>query len=192
MCLVTERCQAVVVTTVVASWGDHHKKCGLRQTIWKEKCSGDQQHDTYVLATPSPPPLSPRPPIARMHPAKRAEQLNARFRGAHPSNDLEQAGLLIHQFDQLERRGHPWEVCNWHCDSELNGRTLTGRLSAMIVSGRLHNRADRIAVPLVSTDGGVIARPSAVELLCLFGIECGYIDQTLSGPSLSLLTQEHF
>ena len=170
-CQAAAGCEAIVVTTVVVEWGDHFKKCGLRRDVWEVKCSGDQQHDTHVMATPSPPPSPPRRPIARMSPSQRAADLNARFRDAHPSKDLARAGLVAHQFDQLERKGRPWEVCNYHCDTELNGRTLIGRLSAMIIYGRLRTRGDRQAVPLVSYDGGVIARPSEIELMCLFGID---------------------
>lgn len=170
-CLYTEGCEGICVTTLAVPYEDATKKCGLRRDLWREHCSGDTHHDTYVLSVPSPPPSIPHMPIPRLTPSERAADLNRRFREAHPSADLQVAGLMMHQFDRLELRGAPWKACNFHCDSELNGQSLTGRLSTSIMYGGMRNRADRKAVPLVSNDGGVIARASEVNISCLFGID---------------------
>ena len=171
-CLATEGCQAVCVTTITVTWEDNFKMCGLRRDVWPDHCSTDGHHDTYHIANPSPPPAAPRIPITRMSPGSRAALLNARFRDGHPSVKLAEAGLLVHQFDKLEMKGSPWKSCNTHCDNELAGRSLTGRISCMIMYGRMHNRKDRVAVPLVSNDGGIIARPGrGVNISCLFGID---------------------
>ena len=173
-CLATYGCEAVCVTMVSVEWEEEwpFKVCGLRRDVWAEHCSGDTHHDTWVLEQPSPPPPPPRVPITRMSPAQRARQLNARFRDAKPSVNLEEAGLVTHQFDRLEMKGAPWKACNEHCENELAGSSLTGRLSTFIMYSRLRNRPDRVAVPLVSNTGGVIARPGdGIQIACLFGID---------------------
>ena len=140
--------------------------------MWKEHCSVDTHHDTYIIGTPSPPPATPRIPIRQMSPTARAAMLNTRFKNARPSRELAEAGLVVHQFDRLEMKGAPWKACNFHCDNELAGQSLTGRLSTSIMYGRMRERRDRVAVPLVSNDGGVIARPGpGLEMSCLFGID---------------------
>lgn len=162
----------MTVTTVPVQWEDPVKMCGLRREVWEAHCSGDTHHDTWYMATPSPPPAAPRVPIRTMSPSSRAAMLNARFKDAHPSANLEAAGLVVHQFDRLEMKGMPWKSCNYHCDNELNGQHLTGRLSTFIMYGRMRERRDRVAIPLVSNDGGVIARPErGLNLSCVFGID---------------------
>jgi len=171
-CLATADCEAVCVTLITVAWEDPVKMCGLRRDVWSEKCVGDTHHDTYVIETPSPPPPPPRIPIPRMNPAERAATLNARFRDAQASSNLARAGVVIHHFDGLETKGEPWRSCNFHCDNEISGSSLTGRLSTSIIYGPLQNRADRVSVPLVSNDGGVIARPSdGLQISCAFGID---------------------
>ena len=170
-CLDTPTCEGVCVTTLAVAYEDAFKKCGMRRDLWRDHCSGDTHHDSYVLSVPSPPPSIPHLPIPRMTPSERALLLNARFRDARPSSDLSAAGLVMHQFDRLELAGAPWKACNFHCDSELNGQSLTGRLSTSIMYGGMHSRGDRQAVPLVSNDGGVIARASEINISCLFGID---------------------
>ena len=159
------------MTTVAIDWEDPVKMCGLRADIWAEHCSGDGHHDTHVMTKPSPPPSAPRIPIPRMSPAERAAILNLRFRDARPSVDLQEVGIIAHQFDRLELRGSPWKSCNYHCDSELNGQSLTGRMSTFIMYGDMRKRSDRKAVPLVSNDGGLILRPSKVAIECAFGVD---------------------
>lgn len=180
----TPDCEGVCVTTVLVDWEDKYYKCGLRRDIWEAHCSGDTHHDTYYIGTPSPPPAAPMVPIARMSPGARAAMLNSRFREAHPSKKLEEAGLVIHQFDKLEMRGSPWKSCtSAHCDNELSGQSLSGRLSTSIMYGRMHERRDRVAVPLVSNDGGVIARPGpGLNISCLYGID-GATKELSGGPN---------
>ena len=176
----TEGCEAICVTTVAIPWElpvgwsepwEPVKACGLRREIWPEHCSGDGHHNTYFITKPSPPPSSPRIPIPKMSAAARAAVLNARFRSARPSSDLSEAGLVMHQFDRLELKGQPWLSCNYHCDNELNGQSLTGRISTSIMYGGMQHRDDRVAVPLVSNDGGIIAHPQKIIVECAFGID---------------------
>ena len=109
-CLYTEGCEGICVTTLAVPYEDATKKCGLRRDLWREHCSGDTHHDTYVLSVPSPPPSIPHMPIPRLTPSERAADLNRRFREAHPSADLQVAGLMMHQFDRLELGAHPGKL----------------------------------------------------------------------------------
>ena len=171
-CAHTLKCEGVVVMND-AAWNDRAQaKCGLRDDIWPEKCSPDGAHDTYVLQAPSPPPRAARPPIARMSPAARAAALNERFYSAQPSADLATVGLILHQFDGIEQAGALWKSCTSHCGTS-NGAVgaLTGRISASIASMRLRNRPDRMAIPLINTHGGVVARPGEVHVACAYGID---------------------
>ena len=173
-CISTQGCEGVCVTTIAVDWEDPIAMCGLRRDVWKEHCSGDTHHDTYYMAAQAPPTSAPMTPIVRMAPASRAERINARFRDAVPgsSSDLSTAGVLIHQFDKYETAGAPWKSCNFHCDNEVVGWAVTGRLSTSIMYGRMRLRGDRVAVPLVSNDGGIVARPhGGVNISCIFGID---------------------
>lgn len=51
--------------------------------------------------------------------------------------------------------------CAWHAVA----------VSASIASKRLRNRADRKAIPLINTHGGILARPSEVRVACSYGID---------------------
>ena len=52
---------------------------------------------------PAPPPLSPPPPSPPPPPVGHVvDALNAAFLEGRPSNDLSEAGILIHQFDSLD------------------------------------------------------------------------------------------
>jgi hypothetical protein len=62
----------------------------------------------YIITSPAPPPAPPappslpaRPPSPPHSPLSVAEVLNRRFRNGMPTNDLEAAGVLIHQFDAM-------------------------------------------------------------------------------------------
>ena len=73
---------------------------------------------------PPPPPPSPRvPPLPAQPPAPLlpppphppmtvVDRLNARFARGHPSNDLEQAGVLVRQFDELNDPDREWLPCS--------------------------------------------------------------------------------
>ena len=66
-------------------------------------------------SAPSPPPLPPCPPAAPPNwppfPRPVVAGLNARFANGRPSNDLNLAGVIIHQFDGQEQDGAEWLPC---------------------------------------------------------------------------------
>ena len=67
--------------------------------------------------TPSPPPLPPPQPRVSPPPARRPSHaatitsLNVRFMLGKPAPRLEQAGVLVRQFDRLDDKDHPWLPC---------------------------------------------------------------------------------
>ena len=98
------------------------------------------------------------------------DQINARFRDAKPSRDLAQAGVLLHQFDEIEVGGKPWEFCEGTCYTQ--GATIPGRVSGMLIYHGLKDRPDRKAIPLpFGNRAGLIFRSSEVELKCLYGVD---------------------
>lgn len=82
-----------------------------------------------------------------------------------------QAGLLLHQFDEIEIHGRPWEFCDGpHCYTQ--GRRIVGRASAMLIYRGLRDRADRVAIPLPFGDrAGLIFRANEVDAKCLYGVD---------------------
>ena len=119
--------------------------------------------------SPPPPPPPPQPrspsPFPPPHPPSNAvevaSRLNLRFRAGAASNVLEEAGVVIHQFDGYEAS---WNE-QWKCP--LNGQ-FGGRLSAMLAFRGMRARRDRVAVPLISNDGGVVVSPS-IPIACAYG-----------------------
>ena len=114
-----------------------------------------------------PPPPPPLPPLGDV-----AAELNRRFRDGQPSNDLENVGLIMHQWDGQEvgGEGTSLRMCLTNCMTQ--GQALFGRLSSMIIYRGLRERADRTAVPMPFWDrGGLLFHPRYVTLDCLYGID---------------------
>jgi len=117
--------------------------------------------------SPPPPPPQPRspspspPPHPPSNAVEVASRLNLRFRAGAASNVLEEAGVVIHQFDGYEAS---WNE-QWKCP--LNGQ-FGGRLSAMLAFRGMRARRDRVAVPLINNDGGVVVSPS-IPIACAYG-----------------------
>ena len=78
--------------------------------------------------------------------------------------------MLLHQFDEIEAKGRPWEACTGvRCYCQ--GAYIPGRLSAMIIYHGMRDRGDRIAIPLPFGDrAGLVLSPSS-ELECLYGVD---------------------
>ena len=83
-----------------------------------------------------------------------AKRLNGRFREGHPSSELGEAGIVIHQFDNYENRGEPWRPC----DPGQCGDGFVGRISCFLAWKGM--RESKRAVPLISWGGGIIVSPS--------------------------------
>ena len=110
---------------------------------------------------PNPPPRQPSPPVL--------SDLNARFRNAKPSNDLAEAGILIHMFDQTESKVHRWRGCpNHKGDSSVEGndcQLFGDRFSASMV---VKDKA-----VLFGGGGGIIFRPGFNKIRCSYGGDGG-------------------
>mmetsp|Transcript_14278 Transcript_14278/g.37045 ORF Transcript_14278/g.37045 Transcript_14278/m.37045 type:complete len:429 (-) Transcript_14278:111-1397(-) len=79
--------------------------CYRRSGIYVIECHSSPLYNLYILqiSDPPSPPLNPSPPQPPPGPpAATAASINMRFRNGRPSNDLQEAGLLVHQFDGLE------------------------------------------------------------------------------------------
>jgi len=113
---------------------------------------------------PVPPslPLSPRaPPNA---PFAAVDTLNQRFRNGHPSNDLDEVGIIIHQFDSRDDGdpdGQPW-------------RPFQPSISSAIVYGQMGHEPDRDNVPVYSYSlAGLILAPSHNQVRCSYAFDTG-------------------
>ena len=109
--------------------------------------------------SPRPPPSPPAPPPAPPPPPVTAEYLSARFAGGRASNDLAEAGVLVHTFDMTETadtQNHVWEPCpptSW-C-SKYNDR-----LPASLINARL---------PYVyQQNGGLVISPQRRHVACSY------------------------
>ena len=95
------------------------------------------------------------------------EAINLRFQQGHPTNDISEAGVLLHQFDGLEDgyAGRKWAPCH---------------------SGWCNGRYDHISVSLVSkqfgrvfnSNAGVIYAPTT-QFECSFPHDGGTQSQTI-------------
>ena len=92
---------------------------------------------------------------------------------------MDDAGVLLHQFDDWEDPSAPWSPCPAKGGSGVCGRvdSLTRRdrvSTSMIYAGmKRHDRPDRNVIPLFSRRGGVILRPETTKVLCAYGIDAG-------------------
>jgi len=110
---------------------------------------------------PSPPPPSPLPPPRPLTHAERLAELNDRFEHARPSNSLEEAGVMVRQFDSLDDHTKPWLACpetgnnNW-C------RGYSDRWATSIITPKA-----RMMYYGVEGIGGLVLAPTA-RLFCAY------------------------
>lgn len=107
------------------------------------------------------------------------QRLNSRFRDGHASNDLEEAGVILRQFDSTEDYSAPWRGCP-HGKKVPEGAgndcaIFGGRFSASIVNAALVKPSkigpDKIA--LYAKESGVVYNPQATLLNCVYGGDGG-------------------
>lgn len=173
LCVQDPQCEGVVMGK------SERGTCYERRSIVLGDCSHSETYSTHVLdanppSAPSPPhpPLPPSPPpLPPQSPqSDPVVRINSRFVNSEYSNDLEVAGVLLHQFDQLENKDKPWESCVGDCYCQ--GANLLGRISAMLIYHQMKERRDRTAIPLPFSDRtGYILNPRAVTLECLYGVD---------------------
>jgi len=125
------------------------------------------------------------------------DQINERFRLAvEPSSLLAEAGVIIHHFDTFEHPERWWDVCPANCASTypLLAKGLLGmkrqaqlgkacrqcqntgdRLSATSIYRGLWDpeRPDRHKLTVVTPYPGIVLRPGATRLLCVYGSDGG-------------------
>ena len=116
-------------------------------------------------AKPPPPPPPPPPPVYREIPDTTSKEarsvidgLNARFAAAHPSSDLNVAGVIMRAFDGLSNPGREWEPCV-KCKSPNRFPT------SLAFPGHTDIYSNG--------PGGWIIRPIGVGILCSCYADCG-------------------
>jgi len=126
--------------------------------------------DTHVLlrSYPQPPPAPPSPPSPPSPPPFDAmdvvDQLNVRFHRGRPSNSLDEAGCIIHQFDSRDDPnpdGVPW----------IHRRD---GMSAAVINGHQTPEADRQNIPIYSYSlAGFVLDPKHVQVRCSYAFDTG-------------------
>ena len=153
--------------------------------------------DAILSPSPPPPPMPPLPPWAP--PVDVTAQINARMRRGHLSSDLHEAGVLLHQFDnidshvaedfhtllmrplprpQMMESKHPAGFREWNLK-------FRDRLSATLL--HVHMKRDHVGkrygvyrsgatgmLPLFSyTAAGIVLRPSVARVMCSYSYDAG-------------------
>ena len=135
---------------------------------------------------PKPPALPPAPPPATPPPTV-AERLNARFnrQNGDPSSEstLEEAGVILHQFDGKGSSAHWWSPCPNPEDRLPDDRKYPSycadersfnrrhRVSGSIIGARMRPPSGDTEIPLFSFDAGVILRPQKTGINCVYGMD---------------------
>ena len=96
--------------------------------------------------------------------------LNARFKAARPSNELGEAGVLVHQFDGWQEAARPWRPCPGACKYQRGVcETHLGCENRNRVNAMLLGVGDAYARPLYSpSTGGTVLSPTANTLVCSY------------------------
>jgi hypothetical protein len=130
---------------------------------------------------------------------------NERFRNGRPSSVLAEAGVLIHQFDGFELYGQPWrpgwggsmlDACQptcppgahatcWECDQPGD------RASASLIYAGERTRDDRWAIPLFSSEGGVVLNPHRAAILCAYSGDGSTQSKVCHPPGVHRATKKH-
>lgn len=152
-------------------FSNREQKCFRKGVIHVDNCHTDNELDLYKVDLP-PPPAPPIPPPSPPYQPRgtAVQKINKLFRTGRPSNDIEEVGVIMHQWDGLEEQGYPWKMCLHNCMCQ--GAFINGRISAMIMYQGLSARPDRIGVPIpFAHRGGILIHPSAATLDCLYPID---------------------
>ena len=115
------------------------------------------------------------------------DRIGLRYRSAIPgSNQLEDAGVIIHFTDGFEDPGRPWAGCS---PSNPQCGFLGDRISASVVYRELTQDGVTFAHNGGGTykkgGGGVIINPHAARMLCAYGIDGATRGKLCSPPGPS-------
>jgi hypothetical protein len=101
-----------------------------------------------------------RSPSPRGTVSEVVEGINARFERGRPSNDLAEAGVLVHIWDGYEDPLHRWRICDVRCPKKVDSfsSTLISRAAPWL----FHNGAG----------GGFVISPEA-DIECAFPCDVG-------------------
>ena len=140
---------------------------------------------------PSPQPWPPPPPPSPSVPPPGGaivERLNFRFRDGRPSNELEEIGVILHQFDESEDPDMPWKRCPQFCHGfgQVCGCAFVkDRLSAQTILHQMP-KTKQGGIPLWSEKmGGVVFKGSANRIYCAFPGDGGTRARVCDPPGLS-------
>jgi len=148
--------------------------CWLRGHVDPSLCAVGSLYDLYTrIPRPLPPtPLAPPPSPPRGPFTPPVQLINEMFRAGRPSNNINEVGVFLHQFDELEESpGRPWAACEGSA-CLCQGSRITGRISTMIVYRGLRDRPDRQGIPMPFGDrAGLVLQPPEGSVDCLYGID---------------------
>jgi len=116
------------------------------------------------------------PPSTRM-----ADRINLDFRNGRPSNNLEGAGVILHQFDAMDDRDpdhHPWEL-------GIGRRDTGDRVSAAIVNAQMQPDPSG-NIPIYSFSlAGLVLSPTHNNLMCSYSWDVGSMERKCWPQGLS-------
>ena len=117
-----------------------------------------------------------------MHRGSAVDRINARFRLGQPSDNVEAAGVLLHQFDDMEDTNAPWMPCpqfKW-CGE------FGDRFSASMINARLPPGGPPGLIGIFSnTVAGFIFAPEAAEVFCAYAADGGTMAKKCHPPGPS-------
>jgi len=147
--------------------------CYRKRHIEPWLCVPDENFDLYVRKINDGDPHAahvqkPQPVAKGCAAGGGVHCINTRFRAGKPSNQMEEVGVIMHQWDG-------------------QGSFIPGRVSSMIVYAGLRSRPDRRAIPLpFGNRGGFLLSPAYTQLDCLYGIDAAtYLYQEAPHPGCS-------
>ena len=145
-------------------------------------CVKDELDEEGILRVPDAGPLpeDPRTPEQRRG-FPSLKHLNDLFEKGRPSNDLEEAGLVVHCADGTERQEAPWLPCQANCGGCNGCSQFSHFWSTSIISRKMHRTFGPV---------GLILSPKQNEVLCAYPWDAGTMTQgcartaqTGSGPN---------
>lgn len=117
-----------------------------------------------------------------------AERLNQRFRTGKASNDLEEIGVILHQFDETEDPEMPWRRCPQFCHGfgqPCGCNFLKDRITGSAIQASMPKATDG-TMPLWSKKaGGIILSGSSNRLHCAFPADAGTRARVCDPPGVS-------